>query len=138
MIRNLISHLFLHDVYAVIFERFILEQTLSYYTSEASAVIEKRDLSAEQFLAHVTERTGEERERTEAVCGDIGQTVKEIVQVCRRGLLETRLDWLAKGGACIFAVLLSVSDLRGSHWPAHACTGHGPTPLDLCRVRGSR
>lgn len=138
MIRNLISHLLLHDVYAVVFERFILEQTLSSYTNEARAMIEKRDISAEQFLVHVTERTSEERERTEAVCGDVGQTVKEVVQACRRGLLETRLDWFAKEGACVFAVLLLLSDLRGSHWPAHACTGYGPTPLYLCRVRGSR
>lgn len=138
MIRKLISHLLLHDMYAVIFERFILEKTLSFYTGEASAKFEKLNPSAEQFLVHVTERISEERERAEAVCGDIGQTVKEIVQACRRGLLETRLDWLAKGGAYVFAVLLSVLDLRGSYWPTHERAGYGPTPLDLCGVRGSR
>ena len=136
MIRNLVSHLLLHDMYAVIFERHVLEQTLSFYTTEASD--KKLDLSAEQFLVHVTERTSEERERAEAICGGVGETVKEIVQACRRGLLETRLDWLAKGGACVFAVLSPVSDLRCSYWPTHECTGHGPTPLDICRVRGSQ
>ncbi|KAI9566965.1 Cullin family-domain-containing protein [Boletus coccyginus] len=95
MIRNLVSHLLLHDMYAVIFERHVLEQTLLFYTIEASN--KKLDLSAEQFLVHVTGRTSEERERAEAICGGVGETVKEIVQACRRGLLETRLDWLAKG-----------------------------------------
>ncbi|KAF8139806.1 Cullin-4B [Boletus edulis] len=97
MIRNLVRHLLLHDVYAVIFERYILEQTLSFYIAEANAKIEKLDLTAERFLDHVTVRTGEERERAEAVCGGIGETIKEVVQACRRGLLEARLDWFAKG-----------------------------------------
>lgn len=138
MIRNLVSHLLLHDVYAVIFERFILEQTLSFYTTEAINEFEKPELSAEHFLVHVTKRTSEERERAEAVSGGIGETVKAVVQACRRGLLETKLDWLAKGGTCVFATLLPVSDLRCSYWPAHECTGYGPAPLDLRRVRGSR
>ena len=138
MIRNLVSHLLLHDMYAIIFERFFLEQTLSFYTTEGDTRIEKLDASAEQFLIHVTERINEERVRAEAVCGGIGETVKEIVQTCRRGLLETRLDWLAKGGAWIFAVLSSVSESQGSYRSAHECTGYGPTPRDLYRIRGSR
>ena len=137
IIRNLVSHLLLHDVYTVIFERYILEQTLSFYTTEARDEFERPELSAEQFLVHVTKRTGEERERAEAVYGGTGETVK-VVQACRRGLLETRLDWLAKGGARVSSALLPVSDLRCSYWPTHEYTGYGPTPLDLCRIRGSR
>ncbi|KAG9310285.1 Cullin-4B [Chiua virens] len=95
VICDLVSHLLLHDMYTVIFERFILESTLEFYTREASDKIEKLKLTAEQFLVHVTERTTKERERAEAVCG-IGETAKGVVQACRLGLLETRLDWLAK------------------------------------------
>ena len=138
MIRNLISHLLVHDVYAVIFERHILEQTLSSYTTEGEVKKEQLKLGAEQFLVHVTERTCEERERAEAICRGVGETVKEIVQACRRGLLETRLDWLARGGAWIFIVPSSISDVRGSFWPAYERTGYGPTPCDLYRVRSTR
>lgn len=135
MFQNLVSHLLLHDMYDVIFERFILEQTLSSYVKEAG---DKIDLSAEQFLVHVTKRISEERERAEAVCGGIGETVKEIVQACRRGLLETKLDWLAKEGAYVSAVLLPVPDPRCSSRPAHECPGYRPTSRDVCRIRGSR
>lgn len=99
MIKSLVSHLLLHDMYVVIFERSILDETLSFYTDEASHKVEKLGRSAEQFLIHVTERTGEERDRAEEVCGGVGETVKGIVHACRRGLLETRLEWLAKEGA---------------------------------------
>lgn len=91
-------------MYAVIFERCVLEQTLTFYTAEASNKIDQLKLTAEQFLVHVTERIGEERERAEAVCSGIGETVKEIVQACRRGLMETRLNWLAKEGAYVSGV----------------------------------
>lgn len=91
-------------MYAVIFERFVLEQTLSFYTDKGYANVNQLNLSAEQFLVQVTERTSEERERSDAVCGGIGETVKQIVQTCRRGLLETKLDWLAGNGAWVFAV----------------------------------
>lgn len=112
MIQNLVPYLLLHDMYTVIFERYILEQTLSFYALEAEGKKDQPRLSAEQFLAHVTERIRQERERAEVVCGGIGETVKEIVQACRRGLLEMRLDWLAQNGAWFFNVS-SESDFFG-------------------------
>ncbi|KIJ58771.1 hypothetical protein HYDPIDRAFT_141311 [Hydnomerulius pinastri MD-312] len=95
-IRPLIAHLLTHDSYALIFERFILEQTLSFYNSEAQNKVDQLKVSAEEYLGHVMIRTGEERERAEAVCCGLGETVGGVVQVARRGLLEGRLDWLAK------------------------------------------
>jgi len=95
-IRNLVSHLLPHGVYAVIFERAVFEQTCSFYTDEARDRVETNGLSAVQFLVHVTERTAEERERAEDICGGIGDTVDGVVRACRRGLLGTRLEWLAK------------------------------------------
>ncbi|KAF8845530.1 Cullin-domain-containing protein [Paxillus ammoniavirescens] len=97
-IQRLVSHLLTHDTFALIFERFILEQTLSFYTAEAKSKIEKLRISAEEYLAHVSVRTREERERAEAVCCGIGQTVGGIVQAARRGLLAGRLDWVAREG----------------------------------------
>ncbi|KAF9229789.1 Cullin-domain-containing protein [Gyrodon lividus] len=95
-IRRLVSQLVSHDTYALTFERFILEQTLSFYTVEAKYRIENLNISAEEFLAHATARTGEERERVEAVCCGMVETVRGVVQAARRGLLVGRLDWVAK------------------------------------------
>jgi cullin-4 len=86
----------------LIFERFVFEQTLSFYTAEAKSKIEKLKISAEEYLGHVSVRTREERERAEAVCCGIGQTVSGIVQAARRGLLVGRLDWVAREGASSF------------------------------------
>ncbi|KAF9242330.1 Cullin family-domain-containing protein [Melanogaster broomeanus] len=110
-IHNLVLHLLTHDAYALIFERFILEQTLSFYTVEATTKIEQHKVSAEDFLAHVTARTGEERERAEAVCGGVGGTVRGVVQNVRRGLLDGRLDWVAKEGMSTLGPLMNAQGL---------------------------
>jgi len=99
-IQNLVSHLVIHGVYAIIFERFVAEQTLAYYSEEAEDKIHKMNITPELFLAHVTQRVAEEEARAVAVFQS--PTVLLVQHATRRGLLEGRLDWLAHGGVGSF------------------------------------
>ncbi|KIM50910.1 hypothetical protein SCLCIDRAFT_12255 [Scleroderma citrinum Foug A] len=94
-IQNLVSHLVTHGVYAIIFERFVAEQTLTYYSEEAEEKIHKMNITPELFLAHVTQRVAEEEARAVAVFQS--PTVLLVQHATRRGLLEGRLEWLAHG-----------------------------------------
>ena len=99
-IQNLVSHLVTHGVYAIIFERFVAEQTLTYYSEEAEEKIHKMNITPELFLAHVTQRVAEEEARAVAVFQS--PTVLLVQHATRRGLLEGRLEWLAHGGVGSF------------------------------------
>ncbi|KAL4069083.1 Cullin family-domain-containing protein [Scleroderma citrinum] len=94
-IQNLVSHLVTHGTYTIIFERFVTEQTLVYYSEEAERKIHKMNITPELFLTHVTQRVAEEEARAVVVCQPA--TVLLVQHATRRGLLEGRLDWLAHG-----------------------------------------
>ncbi|KAH7884113.1 Cullin-4B [Phlebopus sp. FC_14] len=93
-IQELVSHLITHDMYDEILEGFITAKTHTYYSDEAQQMIVKLKVTAEQFLAHVTERVAEEMERASALFRP--STVTLLQKAARQGLLDGRLEWLAK------------------------------------------
>lgn len=99
-IQNLASHLVTHGVYTIVFERFVTEQTLAYYSAEAEEKIDRMNITPELFLAHVTQRIAEEEARAVVVFQPA--TVLLVQHATRRGLLQGRLDWLAQGGMSSF------------------------------------
>lgn len=94
-VQDLVSHLVNHSVYAVVFERFVGEQTLAYFAEEAEKKIHQEGFTPERFLEHTARRVAEERARALAVFQTT--TVALVERATRRGLLEGRLDWLAAG-----------------------------------------
>ncbi|KAI6020834.1 Cullin family-domain-containing protein [Pisolithus microcarpus] len=94
-IRDLVTHLVNHGAYSVIFERFVGEQTLAYFSEEAEKKIHQLGFTPERFLEHAARRVAEERERALVVFQPT--TVSLVERTARRGLLEGRLDWLASG-----------------------------------------
>ncbi|KAI6018883.1 Cullin family-domain-containing protein [Pisolithus marmoratus] len=94
-VRDLVTHLIHHNAYAIIFERFVGEQTLAYYAEEAENKIHQCGFTPERFLKHTARRVSEERARALGVFQLT--TVNLVEHAARRGLLEGRLDWLASG-----------------------------------------
>ncbi|KAI6152900.1 Cullin family-domain-containing protein, partial [Pisolithus thermaeus] len=94
-VRDLVTHLVNHSAYSIIFERFVSEQTLAYFSEEAEKKIHQWGLTPERFLEHAAQRVAEERERALVVFRTT--TVSLVERTARRGLLEGRLDWLASG-----------------------------------------
>ncbi|KAI6137208.1 Cullin family-domain-containing protein [Pisolithus sp. B1] len=82
-VRDLVTHLVNHSAYSIIFERFVSEQTLAYFSEEAEKKIHQWGLTPERFLEHAAQRRL--------------TTVSLVERTARRGLLEGRLDWLASG-----------------------------------------
>ncbi|KAG6330007.1 hypothetical protein ID866_9082 [Astraeus odoratus] len=94
-IQSLVSHLVTHGVYPVIFERFVGEHTLAYYSAEAETHIHEMKITPELFLVHVAQRVAEEEARAVAVF--LPTTVALVRRATRHGLLDGRLEWLAHG-----------------------------------------
>ncbi|KAI5992563.1 Cullin family-domain-containing protein [Pisolithus marmoratus] len=94
-VQDLVTHLVRHNAYSIIFERFVGEQTLAYYSEEAENKIHQCGFTPERFLEHTARRVSEERARALGVFQLT--TVNLVEHAARRGLLEGRLDWLASG-----------------------------------------
>ncbi|KAI5997761.1 hypothetical protein EDC04DRAFT_2909509 [Pisolithus marmoratus] len=94
-VQDLVTHLVNHNAYSIIFERFVGEQTLAYYSEEAENKTYQGGFTPERFLEHTARRVSEGRARALGVFQLT--TVNLVEHAGRRGLLEGRPDWLASG-----------------------------------------
>lgn len=124
-------------MYGIVFERFVVEHAFDYYKEEADRLVDQVRVVPEEFLKHVTRRVAEEKARAEIVYQ--ASTVLPVQKAARRGLLEGRLEWLAKGGMSNVRSVEQLADgIPDSRGTSCERSRTSPTQIGLYGVRACK